>query len=243
MSSSDAPAEPASTSSAATASLDEGLEIHIKAPSDTRLTLKISPDKTVLELKELIATQPQYSADDNKCPPDTQRLIYSGEQGSDLLLYLRPAFLRGGGWLSLGCFVDWRRRADVGGNLLAIFCSGRILKDEDVLSTYKIVSGNTIHLVRGKPRPAAPPPAAQVPEQLSAGQQIAGNPLAPLLNAQNAGVLGAMGNPFAQMGINTNDPNMVSSLSSVWGIELGCSRGRHTGYEYDAKPSSSAANG
>jgi ubiquilin len=77
------------------------------------------------------------------------------------------------------------------------------------LSTYKISSGNTIHLVRGKPKPAAPPPAAQVPEQFSAGQQIAGNPLAPLLNAQNAGAFGALGNPFAQMGINTNDPNMV----------------------------------
>jgi ubiquilin len=73
MSSSDAPATPASTSQ------DGALEIHIKAPADTRLTLSISNDKTVLELKELIASQPQYSADDNKCPPDTQRLIYSGE--------------------------------------------------------------------------------------------------------------------------------------------------------------------
>lgn len=35
-----------------------------------------------------------------------------------------------------------------------------------------------------------------------------GNPLAPLMNAQNAGALGGF-NPFAEMGVNTNDPNYV----------------------------------
>jgi hypothetical protein len=65
---------------------------------------------------------------------------------------------------------------------------------------------------------AAPTPsAAQVPAEFgvgSAGNQVMGNPLAPLLAAQNAQALGSF-NPFAEMGINTNDPNYVSYISPL----------------------------
>ncbi|PLW19709.1 hypothetical protein PCASD_13195 [Puccinia coronata f. sp. avenae] len=73
--------------------------------------------------------------------------------------------------------------------------SGRVLKDESLLSEYKIQSGHTIHM--------------QIPSNLNAGQQIAGNPLAPLLNATNQ-IPGF--NPFADLGINTNDPNMAMNM-------------------------------
>ncbi|OAV98275.1 hypothetical protein PTTG_00324 [Puccinia triticina 1-1 BBBD Race 1] len=88
--------------------------------------------------------------------------------------------------------------------------SGRVLKDESLLSEYKIQSGHSIHMVKGAPRPSNPTPATQqIPSNLNAGQQIAGNPLAPLLNATNQ-IPGF--NPFADLGINTNDPNMAMNM-------------------------------
>ncbi|GAA6038882.1 hypothetical protein JCM8097_000550 [Rhodosporidiobolus ruineniae] len=98
--------------------------------------------------------------------------------------------------------------------------SGRILKDEDPLSKYGVKNGNAIHLVKGaRPAGAASTSAgntrsseaAGVPSNFAAGQQIAGNPLAPLLNAQYAGALGGF-NPFAEMGINPNDPNYLQNM-------------------------------
>lgn len=73
--------------------------------------------------------------------------------------------------------------------------------------------------------------AAGVPRNFAAGQQVAGNPLAPLMNAQNAGALGknieendrgipmltdesyAAGfNPFASLDVNTRDPNFALAM-------------------------------
>lgn len=89
--------------------------------------------------------------------------------------------------------------------------SGRVLKDEDALvDKYGLKDGHTIHLVKGA-KPVNSSAAASVPSTFSAGQQIAGNPLAPLLAAQNAGALGSF-NPFAEMGINTNDPNYMQNM-------------------------------
>lgn len=73
--------------------------------------------------------------------------------------------------------------------------SGRIMKDSDALSVYKIKSNNTIHLVksaRSNPAPAAaasssaPTPAA-VPQNMAAGTN-AGDPLAGLTGARFAGL-------------------------------------------------------
>ena len=47
---------------------------------------------------------------------------------------------------------------------------------------------------------------------MSTGNQIAGNPLAPLLNSTNQ--IPSF-NPFAQMGMNTNDPNMMQNYMNT----------------------------
>lgn len=77
--------------------------------------------------------------------------------------------------------------------------SGRVLKDQDTLATYKIKDGNTVHLVRGaesnaRQNPAnqggsATPnanPAGNVPTNIAAGTG-ANNPLAQLTGARFAG--------------------------------------------------------
>ena len=89
--------------------------------------------------------------------------------------------------------------------------SGRVLKDEDALTKYKLANGHTIHLVKSAPPAAQPSTSAQVPQNMGAGQQVAGNPLAPLMRGDLTGV---NFNPFAGMGVNTNNPNFQQELMS-----------------------------
>ncbi|GAA5869193.1 hypothetical protein JCM16303_000386 [Sporobolomyces ruberrimus] len=96
--------------------------------------------------------------------------------------------------------------------------SGRVWKDEQTLASYNVKSGVAVHLVKGaKPAGAAgssstrPSEAAGVPSTFGAGQQVMGNPLAPLMNAQYAGQLGGF-NPFTEMGVNPNDPNYIQNM-------------------------------
>ncbi|OTB19055.1 hypothetical protein K445DRAFT_313925 [Daldinia sp. EC12] len=75
--------------------------------------------------------------------------------------------------------------------------SGRVMKNEEPLSTYKIKNGNTVHLVKSaasNPTPApassttssSTPPAPQIPTNMAAG--TANNPLAGLTGARYAGL-------------------------------------------------------
>lgn len=73
--------------------------------------------------------------------------------------------------------------------------SGRVMKNEEPLSTYKIKPGNTVHLVKSaasNPAPApsssstSTPAAPQVPTNMAAG--TANNPLAGLTGARYAGL-------------------------------------------------------
>ncbi|KAI1137288.1 hypothetical protein F5Y05DRAFT_84654 [Hypoxylon sp. FL0543] len=75
--------------------------------------------------------------------------------------------------------------------------SGRVLKNEEPLSTYKIKNGNTVHLVKSaasNPTPApassstssSAPTAPQIPTNMAAG--TANNPLAGLTGARYAGL-------------------------------------------------------
>ncbi|OTA95033.1 hypothetical protein M434DRAFT_394238 [Hypoxylon sp. CO27-5] len=75
--------------------------------------------------------------------------------------------------------------------------SGRVLKNEEPLSTYKIKNGNTVHLVKSaasNPTPPAAssstsssaPTAPQIPTNMAAG--TANNPLAGLTGARYAGL-------------------------------------------------------
>ena len=49
------------------------ITLHIKGPSALKLSVTISKDQTVLQLKERIATE------NNDFPAESQRLIYSGK--------------------------------------------------------------------------------------------------------------------------------------------------------------------
>lgn len=71
------------------------LLITIKAPSDSKFTVKVPSTATVLELKQLIEST------NSELPAGNQRLIYSG----------------------------------------------RVLKDESLISSYQLKDGNTVHLV------------------------------------------------------------------------------------------------
>ncbi|KAI0652761.1 hypothetical protein C8Q79DRAFT_119741 [Trametes meyenii] len=134
------------------------ISINVKGPSELKLQITISTDKTVTELKQAIA-------DKSDVPADRQRLIYSG----------------------------------------------RVLKDEDALSAYKIQSGHTIHMVKGAAR--AGPSAQAAPQQLPT-MQAGQNPHDPLTQLNGPMGFGLMAgfNPFADMGLNPNDPNMMQTM-------------------------------
>ena len=98
-----------------------------------------------------------------------------------------------------------------------------MLKDEDALSTYKIQSSHTIHMVKGAARsgPSAQPAPPQQLPTMQAGQ----NPHDPLTQLNGPMGFGLMAgfNPFADMGLNPNDPNMVSLALFLLHVE---SKGR-----------------
>ncbi|KAH9897566.1 ubiquitin-domain-containing protein [Xylariomycetidae sp. FL2044] len=115
--------------------------------------------------------------------------------------------------------------------------SGRVLKNEEPLSTYKIKSGTTVHLVKSaasNPAPAptstsssSTPAAPQVPTNMAAG--TANDPLAGLTGARYAGMAGlpsagafgpdgGMGGPMMdedQMVNMLSDPNMVQQMNEM----------------------------
>ncbi|CCL99058.1 uncharacterized protein FIBRA_01069 [Fibroporia radiculosa] len=136
------------------------IQINVKGPSELKLQITISTDKSVLDLKQAIAEKSDVAA-------DRQRLIYSG----------------------------------------------RVLKDEDVLSTYKIQSSHTIHMVKGAARNAASSSAPAPPQPLP-NMQAGQNPHDPLTQLNGHMGYGQMAglNPFADLGLNTNDPNMMQAM-------------------------------
>ncbi|KIK78908.1 hypothetical protein PAXRUDRAFT_771440 [Paxillus rubicundulus Ve08.2h10] len=141
---------------------DSQIQINVKGPSELKLQITISTDKTVLELKQAIAEKSDVEA-------DRQRLIYSG----------------------------------------------KVLKDEDLLSVYKIQSSHTIHMVKGVSRSAASASTQQAATPQSLPTMQAGqNPHDPLTQINGHMGFGAMAgfNPFADMGVNQNDPNMMQNL-------------------------------
>ncbi|KAJ7104200.1 hypothetical protein B0H15DRAFT_14058 [Mycena belliarum] len=138
------------------------IQINVKGPSELKLQIAITTDKTVLELKQAIAEKSDVEA-------ERQRLIYSG----------------------------------------------RVLKDEDFLSVYKIQSSHTIHMVKGAVRSGAASTSSQpaAPQQLPT-MQTGQNPSDPLTQLNSHAGFGAMAgfNPFADMGVNPNDPNMLQGM-------------------------------
>jgi ubiquilin len=109
-------------------------------------------------------------------------------------------------------------KSDVEADRQRLIYSGRVLKDEDQLSVYKVQSSHTIHMVKGVSRSAASSSAQQASSTpasiptMQAGQ----NPHDPLTQINGHMGFGAMAgfNPFTEMGINPNDPNMMQTMMS-----------------------------
>lgn len=76
---------------------------------------------------------------------------------------------------------------DIESSLQRLIFSGKVLKDEQTLESYKMADGNTIHLVKGaKPKPTTQETAAPTPTPTSSATQPRAaapvNPFAALLN-------------------------------------------------------------
>ncbi|KAE9394732.1 hypothetical protein BT96DRAFT_958737 [Gymnopus androsaceus JB14] len=94
--------------------------------------------------------------------------------------------------------------------------------DEDLLSVYKIQSSHTIHMVKGAARSgaagsssaSASTTASQPLPTMQTGQNVH-DPLTTLNSHLGFGALNGF-NPFADMGLNPNDPNMfLEQMSSM----------------------------
>lgn len=87
-----------------------------------------------------------------------------------------------------------------------------MLQDDDALNTYKIQSGHTIHMVKGVARSggSSAGASAATPQQLPTMQtgQNVHDPLTQLNSHLGFGAMAGL-NPFGEMGVNPNDPNMV----------------------------------
>ncbi|KAF9445758.1 hypothetical protein P691DRAFT_709835, partial [Macrolepiota fuliginosa MF-IS2] len=106
-------------------------------------------------------------------------------------------------------------KADVEADRQRLIYSGRVLKasaDDDQLSIYKIQSGHTVHMVKGQARQQASTssPAPQQIPTMQTGQNIH-DPLTQLNSHLGFGAMAGI-NPFADLGINPNDPNMMTSM-------------------------------
>ncbi|KAG7095354.1 hypothetical protein E1B28_006113 [Marasmius oreades] len=106
-------------------------------------------------------------------------------------------------------------QSDVEAARQRLIYSGRVLKDEDALSAYKIQSSHTIHMVKGAARSGG---TGSTPSQSTSHplptMQSGQNPSDPLTQLNSHMGFGAMAglNPFADMGLNPNDPNMMQSM-------------------------------
>ncbi|KAG1742677.1 uncharacterized protein EDB91DRAFT_1127442 [Suillus paluster] len=93
--------------------------------------------------------------------------------------------------------------------------SGRVLKDDDVLSTYKIQTSHTIHMVKGVARSnVSASQSSSVPVSALPTMQAGQNPHDPLTQLNSHLGYGALAgfNPFAELGLNPNDPNMMQTM-------------------------------
>jgi ubiquilin len=165
----------------------------VTGPSELKLQIAITADKSVLDLKNAIASQSDVEA-------GRQRLIYSGALSSSL---------------SLSILMHTRRPCLEGAYTTPPMLSRSTLtsstQDDDLLSTYKIKTGNTVHMVKGAAPGAAAAASTGAPAAAIPTMQTGQNPLDPLTQLNSHRGFGAMAgvNPFADMGLNPNDPNMV----------------------------------
>lgn len=127
--------------------------------------------------------------------------------------------------MNRSCYADGRR--SLAGRVLKVRLAPRSSargltnprvrapQDDDALSVYKIQSTHTIHMVKGVSRApgggsGSTAGAAAAPQQLPVMQtgQNVHDPLTQLNGHLGFGAMAGL-NPFGDMGINPNDPNMV----------------------------------
>ncbi|KAL7753469.1 hypothetical protein RI367_001244 [Sorochytrium milnesiophthora] len=94
---------------------------------------------------------------------------------------------------------------DYPANAQRLIFAGRVLKDEEVLSTYKVADGNTIHVVKGAPKAAstsAATPAANTTSNTSTTTTTTTTTTSSAGATNNTPTSGAapMPNPFAALG-------------------------------------------
>ena len=110
-----------------------------------------------------------------------------------------------------------------------------LIKDDDALSVYKIQSSHTIHMVKGvsKSTGGSSTGSSSAPQQLPAMQagQNVHDPLTQLNSHLGYGAMAGL-NPFSDMGLNPNDPNLVSidDISSQQSIQKLCLVGIDAGH-------------
>ncbi|GAA5938435.1 uncharacterized protein JCM15063_000734 [Sporobolomyces koalae] len=179
-------------SSEGTSSSSSQLTVNIKGPSDVKLSITIDADATVEQLKQAIADQHADFAKDN------QRLIFSGRVLKDEQP-LASYGVKNGVAIHLASFI------------VVYFASMRPITDRSDSHSSQVKGAKPAASSSTSPASRGPSEAAGVPSTFGAGQQVMGNPLAPLMNAQYAGQLGGF-NPFTEMGINPNDPNYVQNM-------------------------------
>lgn len=109
-------------------------------------------------------------------------------------------------------------KTDVEAERQRLIYSGKVLKDDDALSTYKIQSTHTIHMVKGaarnQPNGSGSTSGSALPPTLPsmATGQNPNDPLTVLNGPMGHGLMAGF-NPFQGMGVNIGDPNFVSLLS------------------------------
>lgn len=167
------------------------INISVKGPSDLKLSLRVDTSVTVEELKQQIATE------NSEFPADQQRLIYSGRVLKDNECVEKYG-LKEGHTIHLVSLCDdedpfehHRNRATMCRTWHLKYCE---LVTEIEHADPDLASCKPLQVKGAKPAGPSGVPgtteAAGVPRNFAAGQQVAGNPLAPLMNAQNAGALG-----------------------------------------------------
>ncbi|CAE6413372.1 unnamed protein product [Rhizoctonia solani] len=107
-------------------------------------------------------------------------------------------------------------KTDVSADRQRLIYSGRVLKDEDALSTYKVQNTHTVHMVKGAPKPtgsgssSTPAPAQPLPT-MQTGQTSTET----LLNGPRGhGALAGLNINELFGGANPNDPNMMQNMLS-----------------------------
>ncbi|KAG8775171.1 hypothetical protein FRC12_001627 [Ceratobasidium sp. 428] len=104
-------------------------------------------------------------------------------------------------------------KSDVSADRQRLIYSGRVLKDEDTLSTYKVQNGHTVHMVKGAPKPSASSTSA--PAQPLPSMQTGQTSTETLLNGPRGhGALAGLNMADLFGGANPTDPNMMQNMLS-----------------------------